>query len=86
MPWLERRGRKFRIKFRYAGKNHSVPVMTDDEREAEGLLGRFEENLRLLARGRLELPDDTDLGLFLLSDGRLNEKPRPSAGSSLRLW
>lgn len=83
MPWLERRGRKFRIKFRYAGKNHSVPVKTDDEREAEGLLGRFEENLRLLERGRLELPDDADLGLFLLSDGRLNEKPRPKAYLSL---
>lgn len=77
MPWLERRGNKFRIKFRYSGKNHSVPLKTADEREAEGLLGRFEENLRLLKRGRLELPDGAELGQFLLSDGKLHSKPQP---------
>lgn len=83
MAWLERRGAKFRIKFRSGGKNHSVPLKTDDEREAEGLLGRFEENLRLLERGRLELPEGADLGLFLLSDGKLNEKPKPKAYPTL---
>ncbi len=66
----------FRIKFRYSSKNHSVPLKTADEWEAEGLLGRFETNLRLLERGRLELPDGADLGLFLLSDGKLHQKPR----------
>jgi hypothetical protein len=77
MPWLELRGRTFRIKFRYSGSNHSVPLKSADRREAEGLLGRFEENLRLFERGRLELPEGADLGLFLLTDGKLHQKPQP---------
>ena len=64
MPWIEKRGTKYRIKFRYSGRNLSVPLRTGDEQEAEGLLSRFEENLRLLERGRLQLPDQADLGLF----------------------
>lgn len=77
MPWLEQRGNSYRIKFRFAEKNYSVPLKAEDEREAGGLLARFEENLRLLSRGRLELPDGANLGLFLLSDGKLAKKPEP---------
>jgi hypothetical protein len=38
-------------------------------REAHGLLERLEDNLRLLERGKLDPPGDSDLALFLLSDG-----------------
>lgn len=75
MAWIERRGRKFRIKFRYGDRNYQVPLGTDDEREAEQDLIRFNENLRLLERGRLTVPEGADLGRFLLSDGRLDKKP-----------
>ena len=42
--------------------------------DAEACLVRLEENLRLVERGRITIPDGADLGLFLLSDGKL-EKP-----------
>lgn len=67
--------REVRIKFRYGGRNYQVPLGTDDEREAGRDLARFEENLRLLERGRLALPEGGDVGRFLLSDGRLDQKP-----------
>ncbi len=35
-------------------------------------MARFEENLQLLERGRLELPPNIDIGAFLPSDGKLN--------------
>jgi hypothetical protein len=64
MAWLEKRGSSHRIKFRYAGKNHQVAA-----------LARLEDTLKLLARGRVDLPEGADLGLFLLSDARLGKKP-----------
>lgn len=75
MAWLEQRGAKYRIKFRYAGRSHQVSLNTDDEAEANGSLARLEENLRLLARGRLTPPPGADLGLFLVTDGRVTAKP-----------
>ena len=36
-------------------------------------LARLEENLRLVERGRLTVPAGADLGLFLLSDGKLDK-------------
>ena len=70
MPWLEKRGEKYRVKFRYAGRNHQVALGTADPGRAERDLARLEENLLLLERGRLELPDGADVGRFLLSDGK----------------
>jgi len=81
MEWIERRGEKFRIKFRYSGRNFQVMLGTDDGRVAERDLARFEENLRLLERGRLTLPEGADIGRFLLFDGRLGKNrssPRAS--------
>jgi hypothetical protein len=75
MAWLEKRGDKFRIKFRYGGRSHQVSLKTDDESEARGNLARLEENLRLLERGRIELPAGADVGLFLVTDGRVTGKP-----------
>ena len=39
------------------------------------LRGRIEENIRLVERGRLDVPPTADLPQFLLSDGKLNGKP-----------
>ncbi len=83
MAWIERRGEKFRIKFRYGGRNFQVPLGTDDQREAGRDLVRFEENLRLLVRGRLALSEGADVGRFLLSDGRLDKKPVVRASLTL---
>jgi integrase len=75
MASLERRGGRFRIVFRYDGQRFRHALDTQDEATATGSLARLEENLQLLNRGRLELPANVDLPIFLLSDGRLNGKP-----------
>jgi len=75
MPWLEKRGEKYRIKFRFAGKVRQVPIKTGDEEAAQKALAKFEDTLGDVLRGRLEVPDGADVGLFLLSDGKLEKKP-----------
>jgi integrase len=65
----------YRIRFRFAGREYFRSLKTRDRRDAENLLGRADETLRLLERGRLELPDGADVGVFILSDGKLNQKP-----------
>ncbi len=74
MAWLERRGERFRAVFRFRGQRFHVNLKAADEREADACLARLEENLRLVERGRLAVPPGADLGLFLLSDGKL-ERP-----------
>lgn len=75
MAWLEQRGNGFRIKFRHSGQNLQCPLKAEDRKDAENCLARFEENYRLYLRGRLLPPADADLGIFLLSDGKLNHTP-----------
>jgi integrase len=74
MAWLERRGERYRAVFRFRGERYHVNLKAADEREADACLARLEENLRLVERGRLVVPPGADLGLFLLSDGKL-ERP-----------
>jgi hypothetical protein len=49
-------------------------VKAGDRKEAEACLVRLEENLRLVERGKMSVPPGADLGLFLVTDGKL-EKP-----------
>ncbi|MBA4067430.1 MAG: hypothetical protein C0501_27720 [Isosphaera sp.] len=74
MASLERRGNRFRVIFRLGGRKLHVSVNASDQKDAEACLVRLEENLRLVERGRLAIPDGADVGLFLLSDGRLEKK------------
>jgi integrase len=77
MAWLEKRSNRYRIKFRYCGQSYQCSLNTCDYDEAERCLSRLEENLRLLVRGKFALPPPgADLALFLLSDGKLEDKPR----------
>lgn len=82
MAWLEEHPTSghFKICFRRAGKKVKKTIKTTDRQEAEGVLLRFQENLALLERGRLELPPDADLSTFLLSDGKLTQPPHATAG------
>ena len=83
MAYLEERNGRYRVAFRYGGKllRHNLGAVP--RVEADGCLARVEENLRLIDRGRLEVPEGADLGLFLVSDGRV--AARPKAPESLTL-
>jgi integrase len=76
MASLELRSERYRIVFRYGGQKFQHSLKTTDPKEANGCLARLEENLRLLERGRLQLPPDADLPTFLLSDGKVAAKPQ----------
>jgi integrase len=78
MAWLEQHptSGRFKICFRWGGRKLKKTVRTDDSAQAEAALLRFQENLDLLERGRLELPAGADLATFLLSDGKLTQKVR----------
>ena len=60
--------------FRLAGRRFKRSLHTNEEREATSLLGRIEENVRLVERGKLAIPEGADIPTFLLSDGQL-QKP-----------
>jgi integrase len=77
MAWLEEHPTSghFKICFRWGGRKLKKTVKTIDLSAAETALARFNENLHLLERGRLELPPGADIATFLLSDGKLNGQP-----------
>ena len=73
MAWLEQEQTGiFQICFRYEGERFKRSAHTKSERKANNLMSRLEENLELLERGRLELPEDADLFKFLMSDGKID--------------
>ena len=67
---------RYRLRFRYGGTAYKRSLKTKDKRHAELVLARVEETIGLLERGRLELPPDADPGTFILTDGKLREKPK----------
>lgn len=74
---------RFRIKFRYAGTEYQRSIKTTDRKAAEAVKARVEETLRLLALGRLDLPDGADVAGFVLSDGKRERKPTAPKALSL---
>lgn len=78
MAWLEQHptAGTFQIVFRLGEAKFKRSLKTSDAREAAGRLARFEENIRLVESGRLVMPEQADPGAFLLSDGKLNGKPK----------
>jgi integrase len=73
MAWIERRGERFRLVFRFRGGKFHVNLKATDAKQADGCRARLEENLRLVERGRMTVPPGADFGLFLLSDGKLEQ-------------
>jgi len=71
----QKRGGNYRVIFWFDGKKFSRTLKTSDDQEANAAVQRIEENIRLVERGRLEIPPDADVMAFLLSDGKLGKKP-----------
>jgi hypothetical protein len=67
---LDKASKRYRIGFRFDGKPYNHSLKITDRREANALLGRIEETILLIERGRLELPLDADPATFILSDGK----------------
>src|SRR5947199_7209169 len=77
MATLERRGRRFRLIFYFAGRRHAASIKTADLREAEAAAGSAERTLMLIQQGVLTPPPGADLVAFVLSGGRAGRRPTP---------
>jgi len=63
------------LMFRWAGKQFRRSSETKNKKEAGGIKARIEDTIRLLKLGRVEIPDDADPGVWIMSDGKLTSKP-----------
>ncbi len=87
MASLEKRGTAYRVVFRYGGRKYNRSLRTGSEKAAQAALARLEDNLHRVAMGTLVPPDDADLALFLLSDGRVaRQAPRSDIQSLSQLF
>jgi hypothetical protein len=77
MSSLEQRGTgQFHLVFRFGGRKFKKALKTTQTEVAEAARVRLDENLRLVGAGRLVIPEGADIPTFLLSDGKLNGKPK----------
>lgn len=78
MAWLEQHptSGRFKICFRWGGQQLKKTVKTTNRSDAEAILIRLEENIGLVERGRLQMPPDADIATFLLSDGKMTQRPK----------
>ncbi|MDA0808490.1 MAG: hypothetical protein O2945_17900 [Planctomycetota bacterium] len=84
MAWLTKRGNVFHLGFRYSGRIFRTSLRTTNQRIANAAVSRVDENIRLVETGWLAIPADTrELATFLLSDGKLSEKPALPTVTSL---
>jgi integrase len=84
MAWLEHdRSGNFHLCFRLGERKFKKSLKTKDERSAGAACTRVEENIRLLEMGRLSIPVGANVATFLLSDGKLTDKPEASNSVSL---
>lgn len=76
MASLELHYGTYRLVFRFGGRKFKRSLKTDKERTALAALARADDNLRRLELGQLILPEGADVAAFVLSDGRLEQKPK----------
>lgn len=86
MASLEKRNGRFRIVFCYGGKKLTHSLKTSNERTATLAVARLEDNLSRIELGYLPLPEGVDLATFLLSDGRLPQRPAVTYAERAQSW
>src|SRR5262245_18238210 len=77
MATIERRGKRFRLIFHFSGRRFTASLKTSNQREADAAAGCVERTLMLMQQGALAAPPGADFVTFVLSGGRLDEKPKP---------
>ena len=72
-------GTSFIACFWYGGTLYNRSLGEVSAEDAEARKKRIEATLLDLSTGRLTMPPDADAGLFILSDGKVANKPRAAA-------
>lgn len=80
---LDERTGNWIVMFRWAGRQFRKSTETKGESEAKNVEARVEEVIRLLKRGRLEIPKGADPGVWIFSDGKLKAKVAAKAPTRL---
>jgi integrase len=75
MAFLEKRGNRFRVIFRYDGRRYTHALATEDEGIAQGLIGGIEKTLMLLDQKVLKVPDGVEILSFIVSNGHVDQSP-----------
>lgn len=63
------------VRFRFGGRPFNRSLDTGSEEQARADLGRIEETLYDLKRGRLTIPEGAEPGEFIVTGGKLASKP-----------
>ncbi len=85
MAWLEvKNSGQYHIAFRFGNQKFKRSLRTTNRKDAEAAKSRVDENIRLVERGRLILPDDADVAAFLISDGKLKNRIIVSKSLTIR--
>ena len=79
--WQDKRSGKWLIKFVFGGKPFCKSCLTKNSDDARRIKARVEETLGMLNTGRLSIPEDADPGVWILSGGKLQEKPKLDTAS-----
>jgi integrase len=82
---LRKIGDTYFVSFRFGGRNGRQfrRSLGTDRAEAEARRKRIEAMLHDLNTGRVQVPEGVDLGMFILSDGRLAARQVAAAGVTL---
>lgn len=70
---------RFRVRFRYDGREYHRSLYTREPRAAQAGLGQVEEALRMLQLGLIEMPTGVDAGLFIVSGARARREMRAAS-------
>jgi hypothetical protein len=74
---------RYRILFRFGGRQFQKSLKTTDQEEAEAAKARIALTLRELENGRLILPPGADFWEFVYSDGRRTRKVEAPSTTTL---
>jgi hypothetical protein len=92
MAFVEQRGKRHRIIFRFAGRRYTHTLNTTNRKDADALKGGIERTLMLLEQKVLHVPDGVDIVTYVLSNGAIktpecgqrSEAPEPVTFQQLR--
>ena len=73
MAFLEKRGNRFRVIFRHAGRRYAQALKTSDETIAQGFLGGIQKTLMLLDQKVLKVPEGVAVSDFVINNGQVDE-------------
>ena len=84
MAFLEKRGNRFRVIFRHAGRRYAQALKTSDETIAQGFLGGIQKTLMLLDQKVLKVPEGVAVSDFVINNGQVDEPASNAAQETNR--